>query len=176
MTITVVTPSLPTRAHLLAEAILSVNAQTLPPVEHLIGVDHGREGSAALRNRLAAAARGEWVAFLDDDDVLHPHHLETLAVAADADVVYSRPDGYDPVQPFDPDRLRAGNFIPVTVLARRELFLEAGGFDEAAPHGWEDWGAWLRMLDHGARFRFVDEVTWTYRLHPGSKTLTADPY
>lgn len=177
MTVSVITSSLATRTALLAEAITSVNAQTIVPLEHLIGIDHARRGSAFVRNQLASVARGTWLAFLDDDDLLHPHHLEALLDASEgADLVYSRPDGYDPVRPFDADALRAGNFIPVTVLVRRTAFVDAGGFDENAPHGWEDWGAWLALLDRGARFRFVDQVTWRYRLHPGSKTLTGDPF
>lgn len=177
MTVSVITPSLPSRTPLLAEAIQSVAHQSSLPVEHLVGIDHQRAGPAIVRNRLADAAQGEWLAFLDDDDLLHPHHLDTLLAHADesATVIYSRPDGYDPSGPFDPDALQAGhNMIPVTTLVRRSRFLEAGGFNPDAAHGWEDHGLWLGLLDHGARFRFVDEITWTYRLHEGSRTLAGE--
>lgn len=173
--ISVITPSLPTRTSMLAQACASVAAQTLRPVEHLVGVDYQRDGSAHVRNRLASVATGTWLAFLDDDDLLHAHHLATLAQHSDdADLVYSRPDGYDPTRPFDPDALRAGNFIPVTVLVRASAFRAAGGFPDDAPNGWEDWACWLELLDAGARFRFVDRVTWTYRLHDGSKTFATN--
>jgi glycosyltransferase involved in cell wall biosynthesis len=178
-TVSVITAALPSRSRMLSEAITSVNRQTLPPVEHLVGVDHARDGSAAVRNRIAFAATGDWLAFLDDDDVLYPAHLEILLqqAATGHDIVYSRCDvdgrpGWDPVQPFNEPTLRAGNYIPVTVLIRAELFQDVGGFrpSSVCEHGWEDWDLWLRLLDRGARFGFVDWRTWRYRLHAGSKT------
>lgn len=175
LSITVVTPSLPTRAAMLAEACASVAGQTLTPSEHLIGVDYGRRGSAYMRNQLVAASRhGDWIAFLDDDDILWPGHLARLAKGAEAgaDIVYSQCDGYSVVMPFDADRLREMNFIPVTVLMRRALFRELNGFmpSSSVPHGHEDHDLWIRALDLGARFAYVPEPTWLYRLHAGSKT------
>lgn len=62
MSVTVITPSLPSRANLLAESCRSVAAQERPPDAHLIGIDHRREGSAANRNRLVRAATTDWLA------------------------------------------------------------------------------------------------------------------
>lgn len=179
--IAVITPSLPTRTRLLAEACESVANQTLPPDLHLIGVDHRREGSASIRNRLAQAAVGcDWLAFLDDDDLLYPGHLSLLHLVAKitvADLVYpycdvEGRDGWNPSRPFDPQDLRQGNYIPVTVLVRRDTFLRVGGFRDSSQvaHGWEDWDLWLRLLDAGARFECAPTPTWVYRFQPEAKT------
>lgn len=177
MDIAVVTPSLPTRATMLGEAVASVAAQTLRPSEHLIAVDYDRRGSAYMRNQLVAATRhGDWIAFLDDDDLMWPHHLARLAAEAEAgaDIVYSACDGpmNAVIKPFDADALAVGNYIPATVLIRRKLFRDLGGFkpSSAVPHGWEDWALWKDALAAGARFAYVPEPTWLYRLHAGSKT------
>lgn len=194
--IAVITPSLPTRADKLADACASVSAQTLPASVHLVGVDHARKGSVAVRNELVAAAHGcEWVAFLDDDDVLYPNHLELLHGAAtreNADIVYSWCDvtgraGWNPSRHFDPQALRRGNYIPITCLVRRSTLAELGGFrpydqwpaelqtfDGGTFNGHEDWDLWLRALDAGARFHCVPEPTWRYQLHPGSKTAVGE--
>ena len=176
--ITVITAALPTRATMLSECIASIAAQALAPTIHLIGVDSGRRGSSAVRNDLLAAVRTPWVAVLDDDDVALPEHLLLLRAAADAaDIAYSLPrvegrDGWQPVGPFDAERLRRESYIPATALIRTDLLLRLGGWRDAAasPRGWEDWDLWLRALDAGARFAYVPEVTWRYRFHGGNKT------
>ena len=183
MRIAVVTAALPTRAQQLAEACYTVAAQTVQPVHHLIGVDYAREGSAATRNRLVFASDADWVAFLDDDDLLYRNHLEVLAGLADAcaDIAYTGCDvsgreGWNPYRPFDADALRAGNYIPATVLIRRSLFVSLGGFRPSTEvaHGWEDWDLWLRALSVGAVFRSSEEKTWQYRFHEGCKTYRGE--
>ena len=181
MRIAVITASLPTRGtpHLML-ACASVTAQTLQPSQHLIGVDYAREGSAAARNRLAFAADAEWLAFLDDDDILYPNHLQVLA-ALGGDIAYTGCDvsgreRWNPYRPFDADALRVGNYIPATVLMRRSFFLRLGGFRPSSEvaHGWEDWDLWLRALDSGAQFRSSGERTWQYRFHEGCKTYRGE--
>ncbi len=95
-------------AEFIDEAIRSVLRQTLRPVEIIVindgspdatelvvqpHVDAGsivylrqeNAGQAAARNRGAAMARGEFLAFLDDDDAWLADALETLARAMDGD-------------------------------------------------------------------------------------------
>lgn len=177
--VSVLTPALPSRERLLAECVASVARQEVPPVEHLVAYDHARAGPSALRNRLALAAASDWLAFLDDDDLLLPNHLRVLLEGAGtgADVVYSycavegrvESPSWSPNTPFDADALRKNNFIPVTCLVRRARFLAVDGF-RAVEHGMEDWDLWLRLLDAGARFACVPEVTWVYRFHGGNRT------
>ena len=183
MRIALITPSLPTRAAALGECVASVATQTRPPDRHLIEIDHGRAGSAVVRNQLAQAADDcDFLAFLDDDDLLYPRHLadlEQTAIRTRADLVYPfcdvhGRDGWTPNRTFDADALRQGNFIPVTVLVRRQPFLTAGGFPEQAANGWEDWALWLKLLDAGARIVCHPVPTWLYRLHPGSKTFVGE--
>jgi len=168
--ISVITASLPSRSAMLAEAIASVIGQTLPPLEHLIGIDHAKAGPVVVRNALLRSARGDRIAILDDDDLLYPRHLEALA-AVDADVAYSFCDvagrDWTPNRAFDPVALRAGNYIPITALIRRDLLERLGGFPDTRM---EDWDLWLRALDAGARFACVPEVTWRYRFHGGNRT------
>ena len=175
--ITVVTPALPGRLRFLMRAADSVARQTLPPAAHLVGVDHERRGSAAVRNQLALAAETEWVALLDDDDYLYPQHLERLGQhVEEADVVYSWCDvegrDWDPNSRFDPDRLYRENYIPITTLIRTELVRKLGGWRDSSQvtHGFEDWDFWKRALDDGAVFRCVPERTWAYCFHMGNKT------
>lgn len=192
--ISVVTPTGGQRPEMLAEAIASVRAQTLAPLEHLV-VDDGsrsvtghdgvtvlqidKSGPGPARNAAIAQARGEAVALLDDDDLWHPHHLATVWEAMQttgADVVYAdcvvenRRDGYGfEVVDFDGDALMHRNFIclPAT-LVRTTALRAVGGFPNE-PRG-QDWSLWKRMHQKGMRFHHVPIVTVTYRFHTDNIT------
>jgi glycosyltransferase involved in cell wall biosynthesis len=175
--ISVITAAIPARVDMLAEACRSVRAQTLPCMEHLIGFDYDRRGSAATRNSLLRAASGEWVAILDDDDLMKPYHLAMLEASSNgADIVYSWCEvegrAWDPNSMFDAERLLRENYIPITTLIRRELLADLGGFREDV--AWEDHDLWLRALEAGAEFRCVPAVTWIYRFHAGNKTMVGE--
>ncbi len=182
MSVTVLIPTIPGRDVELARAVASVRAQTYTgEVEIRLQLDVDREGAAAARNRALADIDTEWVAFLDDDDELYPHHVKTCvrnAWATGADVVYPAYDtvGEDPVNcrglPFNPAMLRQRNYIPVTVLARTALVRQVGGFvvhpDENGDPC-EDWGLWLRLLDAGARFSHLSVKTWLWNTQGGTR-------
>lgn len=185
MSVAVCIPSIAPRARLLTRALASVTAQTRPADAICVAIDHHRRGAAAVRNDAWRQAATEWVAFLDDDDELLAHHLEhLLTVAADtaADVVYPwhriiGPDGRPKADllsargvPFDPAELDVRNFIPVTLLVRRELLADVGGFPAPNSADWphdecEDWGCWRRLRDAGATFVHTPEITWLWHHH-----------
>lgn len=186
--------SIPTRTHFLREAIASVMAQTRQPDEWYVAVDHDGVGAAANRNAAWRSVDADWIAFLDDDDILLPNHLETLLKHSnDADLVYpwfELHEGSDPLfvtqnghlvpafgVPFGEEQAEyiftSGNFIPITVLVRRVLLEEVGGFPQPGSTEWphatcEDWGCWQRLLRAGARFKHVPERTWRWRWHGGN--------
>lgn len=119
----------------------------------------GEPGSA--RNAGVHESTGEWVAFLDDDDVWAPTKLAEQVGTAEqtgASWIYAgavtldetlqivggaRPDPPEVVRHALPvrNRLQAG---PSNVLVRRELLLEAGLFDPGLRYH-QDWDLWIRL-------------------------------
>lgn len=164
-----ITPSLPERSHLLKQCTESVQAQTVR-VAHLVGTDTKRIGPQLLRNELARGASTDWILPLDDDDVLDADCVEVLLKnSQDADVVYSfyRPEGADwcANRLFNAKKLFRRNFIPVTALIRKSMFDVVGGYRKQPL---EDWLLWQHLFLHGARFRCVPEVLWSYRFGDNS--------
>jgi len=175
MDITVVTPTLPQRSPLLAEAVASVSKQTHQVSGHLIGADYRRDGPVDMRNRLINIVDTEWTAFLDDDDILFPKHFEVMLPYADkADLIWTwcvseGRGSFNPNSSFNERRLREdGNYIPITVAVRTSFLREVGGFRE---HPQEDWDLWVRLLDAGARFLNVPVITWNYRFLGENRTF-----
>ena len=149
--------------------------------------ERGRLASA--RNSGIEAARGEWVAFLDDDDLWSPDKLRlqlAAAGAAGAGFAYAGAvtvgAGLEPLHRWRlpaPDRLLdellALNVMPAgasNVVARTALVRELGGFDAELSHT-TDWDMWIRLAA-ASPAAAVAEPLVAYRLHDGQESRRGD--
>lgn len=191
--IAVITPHIPTRQSELIRAVSSVVAQLIQPDEHIIVTDNFHDGSARTRNRALYGTAADWTAFLDDDDEWLPNHLQVLlnaAIHSNADVIYTGCRVLDgdlneiPIreewgrfgQEFDPALLRTKAYLPVTSFVRTELAAQAL-FGPPVTHPdsvYDDWGFYLRLLDLGATFKHVPEITWIWHHHGKNTSGQAD--
>jgi hypothetical protein len=164
-----------------------------------------RGGVSRARNTGWAAAKGEFVVFLDQDDVWHPEHLarqlQVFAQDPGIGVVvspylhwYPGPQGqhrtpedlWPPARPSVPDPdfsgwvyhqfLRDCWALTSATLLRRELLASSGGFDVALPFS-EDWDLWLRLA-RSQRFVLIDWPPVLYRQHAvqGSRVVREIDY
>ena len=144
-----------------------------------------RVGRARAGNIAMAQASGEWLNFLDDDDLLFADHVEVLLEAATGAkalgaygyawetptrVVDHDRATYEEVdlapryrQPFDRGRLWRQNFLPIQcVLFHRSLWERHGGFEEDMDQ-LEDWNLWTRYCAE-EDFVGVAKTTSKYRV------------
>lgn len=188
------------------ESIESVLAQTVRELELIIVNDAGsddaervvksfgsdkihywklaeNQGPSAARNFGIEKALGEFIAYVDDDDIIYPSHLEKLLKhqqSNDFDFVYSRcwrvyghyrPEGFitahrkaawQPTQ-FSAAMLFRDNFIStLNVLHKRECIAVVGGFDQYLRH-LEDWDLWVRIAQQ-YKVSGITEFTGEYRI------------
>ena len=207
------------RRDLLREALASVASTEDVPLEVIVVNDGGEDvrdvvedfprlpvrlvdlhparGRSGAANAGAAVARGRFLHFLDDDDLLLPGGLAALAAAAgEGEVVYGRVEATrwsgtgegrirtpfrSFAEPFDEVELLLENSIPLNApLLPREALLLAGGFDDSLER-FEDWDLFLR-LSRTLSFRFVDVPVAEYRVFPGhfiddpEAALTQEPH
>src|SRR4051794_2470261 len=189
-------------------AVRSALAQEPPPLEVLVCDDGSTDGTAdrfrrwpapvryvrvepnrgtpaPARNEGAFQARGEWLAFLDDDDEWLPGKLAAqLEHVAEAEVIATNAvttggglyfEGAPPLhRPARTDILAANPVINSSALVRRDTLLEAGGFPtEGWLRGIEDYAGWLALADAGARFLVLGAPLVHYTTHGEERLSTA---
>jgi glycosyltransferase involved in cell wall biosynthesis len=195
------------RAHLLPRAIKSVLAQTFQDFEIVIVDDASKDqteevvngfasderiryikhernkGSSAARNSGIKASRGEFIAFLDDDDEYLPEKLEKQVAALKQNasrvaLVYSNVlliDGTvnSRLWMTSPEKRRAfpellyKGDIPITSYILRKACIGDIKFDEEL-YFWIDWDFILRIAKVW-EFRYVDTVAAKWYVEPDRK-------
>jgi len=190
------------RADACERALASVLAQSEQPLEILV-CDHGsrddsperlrawedrselvrylrlepnRGTPAAPRNLGIERARGDWIAFLDDDDEWLPEKLARQSAVLEAglaDVVGTNalrssggnyfPDPAPIWRPAPGEVLATNPIITSSVIVRRALLDAASGFDTSARvRNVEDYAMWLDLAERGARFVVLGEPLVRY--------------
>ena len=189
--------------HYLREALESALGQTRAPDEILLlddgSTDKSAEiarsfgprvtvisqknvGQSATRNRGIDEARGDFIAFLDADDIWLPDKIERqlrlLETTPDVDLIYTAyfgltPDGAKrPVSVPDAASIVAAlrlacPILPSTVMVRKSLL--AGERFDATLSSSEDWDLFYRLSKRGT-FGVIDDPLICYRSHPASVT------
>jgi glycosyltransferase involved in cell wall biosynthesis len=184
------------------EALNSILAQTYRPIE-IVVVDDGstdrsaqivvsygdrvrylfqhNAGPAAARNRGLSAAHGEFIAFLDADDLWHPDKLSKqmarfrtrpeLELCITLVQNFWIPELAEEQERYREHRslqVQAG-YICQALLARRQLFSTVGAFQESILIG-EDTDWFARARDRGSVIELVPEVLVKRRFHHSNLT------
>lgn len=138
-------------------------------------------GLPYARNTGLDFSRGEFALILDADNDLLPNCLDRLVAALDADPGASfaygilacfDQDGYVSLVskfPWEPARLRQGNYIDALAVLRLDVLREMGGYTtDRRLYGWEDYDLYCRMAEAGRRAVFVPELVARYRVSAAS--------
>jgi teichuronic acid biosynthesis glycosyltransferase TuaG len=156
-------------------------------VDHRIKlINQANKKQPAARNTGMKIAAGEWIAFIDSDDLWLPTKLELqyncIAKNSELDVVFT--DGYTK---YEDKRIRHyyhfevakglfqgkdlyrkmmfGNLIPILSVVVKKSWVEKIGHQDERVPGVEDHDYWLRLCRAGANFYGMEERLFIYRIH-----------
>lgn len=159
-------------------------------IKHVFRPTNGHIAQAS--NSALELATGDFVALLDQDDLLAPHALSVMANEVlqhpDAEIVYSDEDKIDEAgwrsnPHFKPDwnhtLLLSQNYVCHLLMIRRSLVELVGGFRQGY-EGAQDHDLLLRCVEHTSAetIRHVPQVLYHWRVHAAStaKSLKSKPY
>lgn len=215
--VSIITRTYDGRQMFLRQALASIINQVYPNIEMIVVQDGGNSlypiaeetvsdlrpgcklkfianpklGRSEAGNAGLAAAEGEFMMFLDDDDLLFADHVSTLVttliekqsaaaayglsmqvettLSSDGDRyvedTFGTPDVF--FQEWDYNVLLDHNYIPIqAIIFRRSLYEERGGFNVQLDQ-LEDWHLWLRY-GYKSVFEYVPKTTSLFRI-PGSE-------
>ncbi|HXQ02337.1 MAG TPA: glycosyltransferase, partial [Candidatus Udaeobacter sp.] len=207
--ISIITPVFDTPVRWLEEAIESVLAQAYENWE-LVLIDDGssdadllralpllaardrriilkslgkHEGISAALNQGLALTRGEWVGFLDHDDVMEPDAVfqivKLLQTHPDADLIYSDEDklGEDGVEAplfkpdWSPDFFLSYNYLGHLTVVRRDIVQGAGGFRSQFDSA-QDYDLFFRVIDQTKRIHHIPRVLYHWRRSESSSAIS----
>jgi GT2 family glycosyltransferase len=207
--ISVITPVFDTWVRWLEEAVESVLAQAYENWELLL-IDDGstasgllnalpalaardrritlarvgeHKGISAASNQGLGLARGEWVTFLDHDDVLEPDALfqfaKLLQTHRDADLIYSDEDKLDEdgceaplFKPdWSPDFFLSYNYVGHLTAIRREIIQKVGGFRSEFDSA-QDYDLFLRVIEQSDQIHHIPRVLYHWRRSVDSSAIS----
>lgn len=167
----------------------STEARLEPFLDRITYISQPNKGLAGARNVGLEAAKGEYIALLDSDDLWLPDRLAkvfaelerhppdtfattnaylTYADKPSADLYYAPTPFGCRFRPTDqPFWITQYNFIFIMTVVPRTLFERYGTFDESLGTC-EDWDLWTRFILNGARVTLIDQPLGYYRVRRGS--------
>lgn len=152
--------------------------------DKIIYIKQTNGGAAAARNAAINAGSGEFLAFLDGDDIWLPDYLAEQLKAINeknCDLIYADArlfgSGGDAAETFMVKSPSAGAVTPLNLIggkcsvitsgtvARRAAIIDAGMFDKNLPRlVSEDFDLWFRLAKRGARLDFHKKILLKYRV------------
>lgn len=132
------------------------------------------QGVVVARNNAAEKAQGDYLFFLDSDDLIEKTMLEktyNAIIKSKSDIITTRAKMFDvkndELKLFRPTKRNMAfcNCLTNSALLKKSLFEKSGGYDENFDKGLEDYDFWLNLIyKQNAKIYRVPEILFYYRI------------
>lgn len=141
-------------------------------------IDQVNKGLASARNSIIMNATGDYVFFLDSDDVMMLNCIEKIQETIDktnADIIApsikefgTRNQEIILMENLTLEDFKVGNRIGYCSAVRKEALLAVGGYSPKMVFGYEDMHLWINLLTRGYSIATIKEPLILYRTKESS--------
>ena len=128
-------------------------------------------------------ASGEYILFLDSDDIIHEKYCEKVIKIfnenPDMSVVYSKvkkfglSDKLLRYTQYNKNSILFKNMVVVSAVFKKKDGIKYNGFNHNMKNGYEDWDFWLNFVGDNKKFFRINEVLFFYRIRTQSRNVFA---
>jgi glycosyltransferase involved in cell wall biosynthesis len=140
-------------------------------------INQVNKGLASARNTGIMNATGDYILFLDSDDILEENAIERFTQEAkltNADIIapsfkeFGKSDREVILGGFTLEDLKVANRLGYFSMVKRSALLECGGYNPKMVFGFEDWDIWFDLFKRGKSIVVLQEVLVNYRVRERS--------
>jgi len=157
--------------------------KSLSDIPNIKIINQENKGPSAARNRGIQESKGDYILYLDADDMIKPEYIESclriLKKNPNVSPVYcdthhiGQIQGVEQRPEWSLERLIQGPFIVNCSMFHREAFNKCEGYDETMK-GWEDYDLWIRMAKNGYVGKRIPKALFSYFHHEKDGTVSTE--
>ncbi len=157
-----------------------------PAIESPVKVIHQvNKGLPSARNSGIMNATGDYILFLDADDMLVEHAVEKIELGilqSNADIVapsfteFGKSNKTITLGAFTIDDLKVANRLGYFCAIKRSVLAEVGGYNPKMKYGYEDYDLWFDLFKRGKTICILQESLVRYRVKEQSMIHTAQAH
>lgn len=148
-------------------------------------INQVNKGLPSARNTGIMASTGDYVLFLDADDILMENAVERITqeiLATQADIVapsfkeFGKGNRTVILEGFSMQDMVQDNRLGYFSAVKRSVLVEVGGYNPKMRFGWEDYDLWFDLLKRGKSFALIQEPLVLYRVKEKSMIHDANAH
>jgi glycosyltransferase involved in cell wall biosynthesis len=160
--------------------------KNFPAIESPVRViNQVNKGLSSARNTGIMASTGDYIFFLDADDMLMENAIEVISkeiLQTNSDIIapsfeeFGKSDRQVVLGQFNLEDLKTSNRLGYFCAYRRPILIECGGYNPKMKWGWEDYDMHFEMIKRGKTFCVLQEILVKYRVKERSMIHEANEH